>query len=373
MPLNPMSFQPQQSTDWSSLSNLFGNVQKGYEAAAQPHKMAQEYLHRIMENKLLGLKAKQAQQEIGLHDFIWNNGDNPGGGNGVGGNPPSGANLMQQSEQNGTDMSQVLPKPQNQGSRTVGGFSPERLREGAIAQKFGLGHASVTPLPGGQSAVYNPKTGGFDVQQLGSTPGETEFEKGVASANVKAVEQNYEAYTAAANQKHSIQGMLKLLENPDLEKVVGPFWKNSAAKYFGSDKAKELQATFNTFGKNVITETAKAFAGKFTNQEMNWLQDVLPNDKDTYPAIQGKLQTLEMLRQANEQKAIIKDSLIRQQMPPIIADQMAESQIDLSAIKRSLKPTVAFRSPNGDIEDVPKSDSAYAELLRNAGYQEVDY
>ena len=196
----------------------------------------------------------------------------------------------------------------------------------------------------------------------------------MGKANVEAIKQNYGAYTQAINAKNGMQGMLKMLEDQELGKVVGPFWKDKAAKYLGSDRAKELQGTFNTLGKNIVTETAQAFGTRFTNQEMKWLQDILPSSSDTLPAIKGKVRTLEMLRQANEQKAVIKDQLMRQhQMDPITADQLADSQVNLDAIKRELKPTVSFKSESGEIFDIPKIDTALVEKLRKQGYQEGDF
>lgn len=380
MPLPVINFPAPQAPDLSNLGNLFGNVQKGFEASQAPKRAAEEYLQRILQNQLLRMQTRQAEQDVGLMDMALGRLGMGSQSQGMGGQPPGGGMPMQGGMSNAPMQGSVSGAQnfagQNQGM-FANGIPRDAVLDSMLIKRLTGGTDTfddkVQVLPSGEVLFWNPKTGKQEVKQLGSRLADIEREKELSKADIKAIEKNYDAYTSSTAQKHGLQGMLKLLETPELSQVVGPFWKNSAAKYFGADKAKEIQAEFNTYAKTIITETAKAFGGNVTNKEMGWIQDVLPKDSDTLAAIRGKAVTLEVLRETVERKTNLKDQLMRQGMNPITADQLAQGQIDMAAIKRMIRPIITLRNKEGRILDIPRTDEKMLKSALAAGYEEGDF
>jgi len=406
--------------DFSGIANLFSNYYKGYEQAQTPQKLAQERLKAELQNSIFGTEAKYApqmaestlalnrahqglygsqaqehnlnaqklRQDLALFKQMFpdsgsaiESGLSQGGGGSSqpvqpvqGGEMPGVTSPMQgegnQMQPNAPQMNQQTGmQPQGNGQ-----FSPQQMQAFRDAYLRKIGHVAQPYhhlTSNGEAVTYDPMTGGWTTQQVGKTPGETTTETELAKHNVEAIGENYKAYTGAISQKSNLQGVLKQIENPKFAQAVGP-WKNVAAKYLAPDDVKELQASFNTLGKNIVTESAKSFS-RLTNQEMSWLQTVLPTASDTLSAIKGKTKTLETLRAAVEQKTILKDQLMRKGIEPIMADQLADQQIDWDAIRREIKPTVSLKGPEGNIIDVPKYDAELIERAKKKGYQVGDY
>lgn len=363
------------------LDNSFNRVRNKY---AEP--MAQTTLGlNAAQAQEHQAKAAQAQQDMQLLRAIF--GGELGGSQNMGapgGMPDMQGQGMPQNEQpsmsmqgapQGSSMSQPMPQSgqQNGMSSMMTPELKQAFKEGYIRNKGHIPQAHHQILPSGEAATYDALKGGWNVQQLGRTPEDIAMGTELAKHNVDTIKQNYETYSGAIAQKPNLQGVLKMIENPKFEQSVGP-WKNVAAKYLAPDDVKEMQASFSTLGKNIVTEAAKGFGATLTNQEMSWLQGVLPNPSDTFPAIKGKVKTLELLRAATEQKAILKDQLLRTPgIDPIIADQIADSKIDYNAIRRELKPTISMRNKEGNIIDVSKYDDALIKRAKSKGYEEGDY
>lgn len=342
--------------------NLMGLQGKEIEAGLPYIQMLKE-----ADAKQKKLEAQKAEMIMG----IINNRLNPQNQQPVtmqGQMPPIEPGTMQPGSQGMSqqNMPGIMGQPQVQSLQQNNQLMSNRAIDELVGKFLGMPTHQPHYSPQGEEFYINPLTGQTEVTQVGRTPESVTLGTELTKQNVKALEDNYATYMSSVSQKPNLQIMLNMLEDPQLQQVVGPFWKNSAAKYFGNDKAKELQATFNTASKGIIQESAKSFGSRFTNQEMNWLQQILPNDKDTFAAIKGKVTTLEALRRAIEQKTSLKDSLIRDHgLNPVIADKLADEQVDLKQIKNELKPHVSFKSPDGDIFDIPKSRKDLIEKYKN--------
>jgi len=335
-------------------------------------KKAQAYEHQM--------KAQQAMLDLQFLQTILSGG--MGGGSGAPGGQMPGQNMPQTSgsampqqnnfspQQNSGVPQQNAGLPQQQGGIDFSNLSP--AAKAYARHKLGAGQPTATSVGGGQLYVQDPLTGS-QVIQAGRTPGQEKTETGLAEHGVEAVKDNYKTYSGAIAQKPNLQIAQKLLSNPKLKQAVGPF-KSGVAKYLAPDEVKEIQSVFGTLGKNIITESARSFGARLTNQEMSWLQSILPTAEDTFPAIVGKVNTLEFLRSMTEKKAAMKDQLLRAQVDPIIADQMADSQLDYSGLTKMLKPTITFTNPNNpeEVYDIPKYDTAKIEIARKAKLQEID-
>ncbi len=391
MPLNPTNFsRANYEPDYSGLANIFQNYYKGQELAQTPQRLEQEQLARQLQNEMFGEQITGQQLSNQYNPQLWQEQlKHSIAQRGLFGAQGQEHAINARKQQMIADILQQAMGGQQDGAQSgLGGMEPGM--EGAYGQNAPQGgsnsylgnavaaHALGIPqhhpqiTGAGEIVSFDPLTGQPTIQGGLRTPEDIERGKKLAEHNVDAIKQNYDAYSSAIAQKPNLQGALKHIENPKFAQAVGP-WKNVAAKYLAPDDVKELQASFSTLGKNIVTESAKSFS-RLTQQEMNWLQTVLPSPADTLPAIKGKLKTLETLRAAAEQKAVMKDQMMRNNnIDPIIADQLADQQIDYNKIIREIKPTISMRNADGDILDIPKYDAAFIKKAKDAGYEEGDF
>lgn len=323
----------QQAPDLSNLSDIMGNIKRGVEGAAAPKEAAERYLHHLLQNELLRVQTKQAQQKIDLYNYAFG-GDLSGGQGGQ-----TGDTIMLQQPGGASTGEAGIPTrntaPYEGVAQKVPGLSREALKRGILHKDVGLPYADYKVLPSGEVLKIN-SDGSEEVIQYGKSLPQIKGEETAATKKAEReakVDEEYEnTLRGTRNLEPTYQTLLPIVNSKEFLLSVGSGMR-VLAKLSNNEKINQTIGTLETTLGNQVNRAFKQFRTQ-NAKEYSAVERIQGSLSDNPYALKAKINIANAYRLFDQQVAKNYLDLREANVPQKMAEKLAHENADFSEIRR---------------------------------------
>jgi hypothetical protein len=153
------------------------------------------------------------------------------------------------------------------------------------------------------------------------------------------------------NTQTTLDALSKIVASPEFEQIrQTPLAGHHELQYYAKEGTPEQQnmvGQYYTLTGNIITQSARDFAGSFRKGEQELLSGMKPNPSDTVDTARGKLESLSVMNKMLSARARLTSSIMKKEkLSQGDALEQADKKIDGAAIRNQvhdqLNPTVTI-------------------------------
>lgn len=171
-------------------------------------------------------------------------------------------------------------------------------------------------------------SGRVEVQSInvGKNKAQLEREANIGKADAKVYDNSLEAQQTAQGAIDNLDYIKTLIGNSDdFKKIVGPV-KSILAKWTGRPEDKELLGNIESAVGNIVLDAAKSIKGAFTGRDLGLINSIKPNTNDFPEIFIGKLNAMRQIAELVSKRNQLISDYIRQDYTPTEAIKMARNE-----------------------------------------------
>jgi len=366
----------EQTPDYSPISNLLGNILRGYQIVKSPAQMERQAQSEELANALKQLQLQHAPSKMSLEEDLLRaqlqehkiksqiNAINlqrmlalqalmGGKQTGLPEEGMTDALVDSSNEQIGQVGSPKFPpagerqqpvvvNPGNPSLHKIDQIYANHPELRDLLEKQGLKlkrQIKSSPETGQVFVEITYPSGRVEVQSIdvGKNKAQLEREANIGKADAKVYDNALEAQQTAQGAIDNLDYIKNLIANTsDFKNVVGPV-ENILAKWTGRPEDKELLGNIQSAVGNIVLDAAKSIKGAFTGRDLGLINSIKPNVSDFPEVFVGKLNAMGVIAELVSKRNQLIADYIRQGYTPTDAMKMARNETKLPPYESLLK------------------------------------